>query len=122
MFCSIPLCNLVDQHLRNLARKFAHVKFISGAASVCIPNYPDKNVPTLLLYKAGQLLKQWVGPAEVGGHKVTLASELHASFFSAAVVLSWCNWCKSVSCFFEIVHTKFVNFNRYFIIRGFFDI
>merc|ERR1711976_39200 len=63
----IPLCSLMNNHLSQLARKFPATKFLRGVASVCIPNYPDKNLPTVFIYKDGELVKQWVGPLAFGG-------------------------------------------------------
>lgn len=50
-----------------LARKFPDVKFIKGVADTCIPNYPDKNLPTIFVYHEGDMKKQWIGPIVFGG-------------------------------------------------------
>nr|KAG5701304.1 hypothetical protein BaRGS_020666 [Batillaria attramentaria] len=63
----IPLCNLVNQHLHNLARKFPETKFLKSISSLCIPNYPDKNLPTIFVYFENDLKKQFVGPLAFGG-------------------------------------------------------
>jgi len=63
----IPQCKLINQHMFELAAKFPATKFVKGRASVCIPNYPDKNLPTIFIYKNGDLKKQWVGPHELHG-------------------------------------------------------
>lgn len=67
----IPLCTLVNQHLYNLARKFPQVKFLKSISSVCIPNYPDKNLPTIFVYYEGDMKKQMVGPLAFGGMNLT---------------------------------------------------
>jgi hypothetical protein len=64
---SIPLCKLLEQYVYNLARKFPATKFLKSIASVCIPNYPDKNLPTIFVYQNGDLKKQFVGPVVFGG-------------------------------------------------------
>lgn len=64
---SIPLCKLLEQYVYNLARKFPATKFLKSIASVCIPNYPDKNLPTIFVYQNGDLKKQFVGPLVFGG-------------------------------------------------------
>ncbi|XP_048766284.1 phosducin-like protein 3 [Ostrea edulis] len=64
---SIPLCKLINQHLSALAQKFPDVKFLKSISSVCIPNYPDKNLPTMFIYYEGDLKKQHVGPLVFGG-------------------------------------------------------
>ncbi|XP_052249723.1 LOW QUALITY PROTEIN: phosducin-like protein 3 [Dreissena polymorpha] len=63
----IPLCKLLNQHLSNLAQKFPETKFLSSVSSLCIPNYPDKNLPTIFVYKEGEMKKQFVGPLAFGG-------------------------------------------------------
>ena len=34
---------------------------------MCIPNYPDKNLPTIFVYHEGDMKKQFVGPIALGG-------------------------------------------------------
>jgi len=63
----IPICKLLNNHLSALAAKFPCTKFLRSISSVCIPNYPDKNLPTIFIYFEGDLKKQWVGPFEFGG-------------------------------------------------------
>ncbi|XP_060553545.1 phosducin-like protein 3 [Ruditapes philippinarum] len=64
---SIPLCKLVNQHISNLAQKFPSTKFLRSVSSVCIPNYPDKNLPTIFVYHENVMKKQFVGPLAFGG-------------------------------------------------------
>ncbi|XP_061171208.1 phosducin-like protein 3 [Saccostrea echinata] len=64
---STPLCKLLNQHISTLAKKFPDVKFLRSESSVCIPNYPDKNLPTIFIYFEGDLKKQYVGPLVFGG-------------------------------------------------------
>lgn len=63
----IPLCSLINQHITNLAVKFPQVKFLKSISTTCIPNYPDKNLPTLFIYKDGDMKHQWIGPLVFGG-------------------------------------------------------
>lgn len=53
--------------LEKLARKFANAKFLQIDAEECIPNYPEANLPTLLLYKDDDMVGQCVGAAAFGG-------------------------------------------------------
>ncbi|XP_045181408.2 phosducin-like protein 3 [Mercenaria mercenaria] len=64
---SMPLCKLVNQHISNLAQKFPATKFLRSVSSVCIPNYPDKNLPTIFVYCDNEMKKQFVGPLAFGG-------------------------------------------------------
>ncbi|KAK4468075.1 hypothetical protein MN116_008248 [Schistosoma mekongi] len=68
----LALCSLIDQHFRKLAQKFPKVKFLRGEASLCIQNYPSNNLPSILIYKSGDLKEQLVGPDAVGGDTVTV--------------------------------------------------
>ncbi|GFZ45943.1 hypothetical protein JCM24511_03676 [Saitozyma sp. JCM 24511] len=69
---SVPL----SQHLRPLLVRLsaAHpsTKFLSIPASLCIPNYPDKNVPTLLVYRNGEITGNVVAGLGLRGMKTTV--------------------------------------------------
>eukprot|EP00061_Rhincodon_typus_P014999 g42431.t1 len=54
----IPLCALVNQHLSELARMFPETKFIKAISTTCIPNYPDRNLPTIFVYHDGDIKAQ----------------------------------------------------------------
>jgi len=63
----IPLCSLIGDHLRSLALKYPETKFVKSISTVCIPNYPDKNLPTIFIYYNGDLKNSIVGPFAFGG-------------------------------------------------------
>lgn len=42
---------------------------------MCIPNYPDKNVPTLLIYRNGEMMGQIIAGAGLKGMKTTVRGE-----------------------------------------------
>ncbi|CAL8266716.1 unnamed protein product [Lota lota] len=63
----IPLCTLINQHLAELARKFPQTKFLKSISTTCIPNYPDRNLPTLFVYYEGEMKAQFIGPLVFGG-------------------------------------------------------
>lgn len=67
----VPFCSLVNQHMNQLAMMFPATKFIRAVASTCIPNYPERNLPTIFVYYEGQLKKQFVGLVELGGTNLT---------------------------------------------------
>jgi hypothetical protein len=50
-----------------LAAKFPAVKFIKSISTTCIPNYPDKNLPTIFIYYENELKHQIIGPFEFNG-------------------------------------------------------
>lgn len=51
---SNEFCNLINQHLPTIAKKYGHVKFVKIIATKCIENFPDSNCPCFIIYKAGK--------------------------------------------------------------------
>jgi len=43
------------------------IKFVRIESDRCIRNFPDRNVPTILVYSNGDMQVQLVGGASVGG-------------------------------------------------------
>ena len=54
----IPLCALINQYLTVLAMKNPTVKFLKAISTTCIPNYPDRNLPTIFVYHEGKMEAQ----------------------------------------------------------------
>jgi hypothetical protein len=52
---------------RELAQRFGDVKFCQMRADLCIEGYPDKNTPTVLVYRGGDIKRQIVTLRELGG-------------------------------------------------------
>lgn len=67
----IPLCALINQFMVNLATRYPETKFLKSIATTCIPNFPEKNLPSVFIYYEGQLKKQIIGPIELRGEKLT---------------------------------------------------
>lgn len=67
----IPLCSLINQHMQVLAAKYPTVKFLKSIATTCIPNFPEKNLPSIFIYFEGDMKRQLVGPHEVRGPNLT---------------------------------------------------
>lgn len=67
----IPLCSLINQHMATLAKKFPATKFLKSISTTCIPNWPDSNLPTIFIYHNGNMAKQYIGPIELRGMKLT---------------------------------------------------
>jgi hypothetical protein len=57
---------------RELARKFGDIKFCQIRGDLAIEGYPDKNTPTILIYKDGDIKKQIVTLRELKGSQSTL--------------------------------------------------
>lgn len=51
----------MDARLLELSSKFLHTKFVKCKSTDAVKNYPDAKCPTLLVYKGGKVLKQFVG-------------------------------------------------------------
>lgn len=73
---------MLGECLTELAKKYPQSKFVKIISTECIPNYPDKNVPTVLVYKNTQCLQHLIGLAPFGGPRTTPERKL--------VVACWC--------------------------------
>lgn len=61
----------MSHRLRELSDKFAEVKFLEIKSRDAIPDYPDSNCPTLLIYRDDELILQLVGLEPLGGESMT---------------------------------------------------
>lgn len=62
-------CKLMDGLMLKLSSQFVFTKFVRARATDAIPNYPDSKCPTVLVYKGGKVLKQFVGLDAFAGRK-----------------------------------------------------
>ena len=67
----IPLCALLNKFITTLAAKFPTTKFLRSISTTCIPNYPDKNLPTIFVYFEGAMKTQLAGPQNFRGMNMT---------------------------------------------------
>lgn len=72
----IQLCALINQFLGDLAMRYPSTKFIKAISKQCIPNYPEKNVPSIFIYYEGQIKKQIIGSVELRGEKLSAEGTL----------------------------------------------
>lgn len=84
MGCRLPDCKLLSPILAKVAALYPSTKFVSIVSDHCIENYPDKNCPTLLIYRKGDMMGQVVGLGGMGGQNVTVAGEYHVQTISAS--------------------------------------
>ncbi len=63
----VPLCALINRYVGELAAKFPSVKFLKSISTTCIPNYPDRNLPTIFVYHEGEMKAQLAGPHNFRG-------------------------------------------------------
>lgn len=54
-------CQILLQCLEELATKYPATKFVKIISTDCIPNYPDCNLPTVLVYNNSALKSNYVG-------------------------------------------------------------
>ena len=58
---------LLTELWRTLAQQFGDVKFCEMRADMCIEDYPERNTPTILVYRDGDIKKQIVTLREFSG-------------------------------------------------------
>ena len=63
---------LLTEMWRQLAKKFGEIKFCEMRADMCIEGYPERNTPTILVYRDGDIKKQVVTLGELGGEQTTI--------------------------------------------------
>ena len=61
-----PLCALINEHLKQLAVKFPHTKFLQAISTTCIPNFPESNLPAIFVYYNGEMKTQLIGAYNFG--------------------------------------------------------
>lgn len=89
--------------LEDLASKYPGTKFVKIVSTDCIPNYPDSNLPTLLVYFNGAVKKNITGLASFGGKHATSESKPYAPLQIALVCMyveaGWSDaWSKHLTC------------------------
>ncbi|WYZ39468.1 hypothetical protein EsH8_III_001382 [Colletotrichum jinshuiense] len=57
---------------KQAAQEYGEVKFCEMRADKAIENYPERNCPTILIYKNGDIIKQVVTLMQMGGVRVNL--------------------------------------------------
>ena len=63
---------LLTELWREMARTFGDVKFCEIRADMCVEGYPERNTPTILVYKDGDIKKQIVTLRQLGGEHTTV--------------------------------------------------
>ena len=61
-------CDRLEKVVEDLADKYrTKTKFVRADATEIIPNYPERNTPTIILYRNGDVLENIVGIEQFGG-------------------------------------------------------
>ncbi|KAI9882748.1 MAG: 37S ribosomal protein S22 [Watsoniomyces obsoletus] len=64
---------LLTEIWRELAQRYPDVKFCEMQGNLCIEGYPEKNCPTILVYRDGEIVRQLLTLRELNGSQTTLA-------------------------------------------------
>ncbi|XP_026392582.1 phosducin-like protein 3 isoform X2 [Papaver somniferum] len=62
----IAECGVLLRCLDELATRYPATKFVKIISTECIPNYPDRNVPTILVYNNSAVKGTYVGSHQFG--------------------------------------------------------
>ncbi|KAL5699098.1 hypothetical protein ACHQM5_030045 [Ranunculus cassubicifolius] len=62
----IAECGILLNCLEELATRYSATKFVKIISTDCIPNYPDRNLPTLLVYNNSAVKATYVGLRQFG--------------------------------------------------------
>lgn len=66
---------IMIDYWRELSKRFGDVKFCQMRADLCIEGYPEKNTPTVLVYKDGDIKRQLVTLRELRGPQTKVEGE-----------------------------------------------
>lgn len=107
-------CKVIKHSLEQLAAQYQHVKFINMQSTDCIPNYPDSNLPTLLVYRDGQCARTIVGLRTLGGVRISPESELNSYLQSMHIApFHTMSFHSTLTCFVELYsHLSITVLNR----------
>jgi hypothetical protein len=61
---------------RQLAAKFGDIKFCEIRADMCIEGYPEKNTPTILVYKDTEIRKQLITLQQLKGPRTKVEGKI----------------------------------------------
>ncbi|KAE9457530.1 hypothetical protein C3L33_10568, partial [Rhododendron williamsianum] len=95
-----PECGLLLQCLEDLATKYPGTKFVKIISTDCIPNYPDRNLPTLLVYNNGAVKGNYAGLHSFG-RRCTPEAITVALFLSSMMEHGIRNFTTDFCIFFE---------------------
>lgn len=65
-YIRFPECRVLLQCLEDLAKRYPATKFVKIISTECIPNYPDRNLPTILVYNNSAVKATHVGTHSFG--------------------------------------------------------
>ncbi|KAI0692202.1 thioredoxin-like protein [Cytidiella melzeri] len=80
----VPRSERTFEHIRVLAQRHPHSKFVSIVGDKCIPNLPDTRVPMLIIYRNGEIVNQIVS---WGADRERRIEELEAVLILAGAIV-----------------------------------
>jgi len=80
----LPRSERATEHIKILAQRHPHTKFVSIVGDKCIPNLPDTRLPMFIIYRNGDVLNQIVA---WGGDRERKIEELEAVLILAGAVI-----------------------------------
>ena len=66
---------LLTELWRDLAKRFGDLKFCEIRGDMCIEGYPERNTPTILIYKDGDIQRQIVTLRELNGERTSVQGQ-----------------------------------------------
>lgn len=72
---------------RQLAAKFGDIKFCEIRANMCIEGYPEKNTPTILVYKDTEIKRQLITLRELNGPRTKVEGKCCSPPMFATLIL-----------------------------------
>lgn len=66
------VCRRLIQIFQQLSAKYTSTKFVQSVAQNCIPNYPEKNCPSIFIYFENDLKNTIIGAQIFGGEHMSL--------------------------------------------------
>ncbi|KAL1294068.1 hypothetical protein AAHE18_19G114600 [Arachis hypogaea] len=79
----IAECGVLMQCIEELATRYPATKFVKIISTDCIPNYPDRNLPTILVYNNGAVKGNYVDMHSFGRRCTPeVLYSIHGSFCS----------------------------------------
>ncbi|VEU23026.1 DEKNAAC104174 [Brettanomyces naardenensis] len=70
-----------------LAPKYPEIKFVDITANRAVENYPESHCPTLLIYKDGDVVKQYITLLQLGGNQ-TKTGDIEKALQDAGAIKS----------------------------------
>ncbi|KAH9912083.1 thioredoxin-like protein [Amylocystis lapponica] len=80
----IPRSDRASEHIRIMAQRHPHTKFVSIVGDKCIPDLPDARLPMFIIYRNGEIRNQIVA---WGGDRERQIEELEAVLILAGAIV-----------------------------------